>query len=271
MEPPHWTAKTRHARVGAPSTSTVQAPQTPCSHPRCVPCRPKSSRNTSAKVRRGSTSNWWLRPFTARVTDVTMLPRARRPGPGVSAPRRGAACSPRSRAHPRWGRHPRPPRATAARASGVGCCPTRRDSARFALTGVEAAPASASLMSTTTPASPTEQVATVATVAKSPAVWLFSRKPIPASWSNGRRTSVMISSAASAVVKSPSKNSLAGIRRVPRVLRATMIASSAAASMHHSAAGSACARLPAKVPRTLIGRWPTRCDTRREQERRGVS
>ena len=43
-------------RTGRPSTSTVQAPQTPCSQPRWVPVRPQSSRIASASVRRGSTS-----------------------------------------------------------------------------------------------------------------------------------------------------------------------------------------------------------------------
>ena len=49
------TANIRQARTGSPSSSTVQAPQTPCSQPICVPVRPQSSRIASSSVRRGST------------------------------------------------------------------------------------------------------------------------------------------------------------------------------------------------------------------------
>ena len=37
--PSAWAAKRRHERTAAPSRRTVQAPQTPCSHARCVPVR----------------------------------------------------------------------------------------------------------------------------------------------------------------------------------------------------------------------------------------
>jgi len=46
----------------------------------------------------------------------------------------------------------------------------------------------------------------------------------------------------------PWKKSRAARRRSPRALRATSSASNVAASKHHSAAGSACARLPQNVP-----------------------
>ena len=36
------TANIRHDRIGRPSTSTVHAPQTPCSQPTWVPVRPTS-------------------------------------------------------------------------------------------------------------------------------------------------------------------------------------------------------------------------------------
>src|ERR1700760_211572 len=58
------TANIRHERTGAPSTSTVQAPQTPCSQPTCVPVRPQFSRIVSANVLRCSTSTWCTAPFT---------------------------------------------------------------------------------------------------------------------------------------------------------------------------------------------------------------
>jgi hypothetical protein len=53
----------------------------------------------------------------------------------------------------------------------------------------------------------------------------------------------------------PAKKSAAAIVRVPRVLVAMISASSVAATRHHSDAGSACARLPQKVPRVRIGWW----------------
>ena len=51
----------------------------------------------------------------------------------------------------------------------------------------------------------------------------------------------------------PAKKSFAAIRRSPRVLLATIVASSVAATRHHSEAGSAWARLPQNVPRMRIG------------------
>ena len=46
--PSACTASIRHERTGSPSTSTVQAPQTPCSQPTWVPVRPRSWRRKSA-------------------------------------------------------------------------------------------------------------------------------------------------------------------------------------------------------------------------------
>ena len=54
--PSACTANIRHERTGAPSRRTVQAPQTPCSQPTCVPVRPSSWRRKSDSSRRGSTS-----------------------------------------------------------------------------------------------------------------------------------------------------------------------------------------------------------------------
>ena len=50
-----WTANIRQERTALPSMITVQAPQTPCSQPICVPVSPHSSRMVSTSVRRGST------------------------------------------------------------------------------------------------------------------------------------------------------------------------------------------------------------------------
>src|SRR5690606_21950776 len=57
-------ANTRQERIGLPSTMTVQAPHTPCSHPTCVPVRPQSSRRVSASVLRCSTTTRCFSPFT---------------------------------------------------------------------------------------------------------------------------------------------------------------------------------------------------------------
>ena len=62
--PSACTANIRHDRTASPSTRTVQAPHTPCSHPRCVPVRPRSSRSTSASVLRGSTVTRRAAPLT---------------------------------------------------------------------------------------------------------------------------------------------------------------------------------------------------------------
>ena len=49
------TANIRQDRIGRPSTSTVQAPQTPCSQPTWVPVRPRSWRSASESSRRAGT------------------------------------------------------------------------------------------------------------------------------------------------------------------------------------------------------------------------
>ena len=54
--PSAWTANTRQERTASPSSSTVHAPHTPCSHPRWVPVRWHRSRMKSASVSRGSTA-----------------------------------------------------------------------------------------------------------------------------------------------------------------------------------------------------------------------
>ena len=54
-EPSQATAKVMQERCGAPSTSTVHAPHTPCSHDRWVPVSPSSRRTKSPRCIRGST------------------------------------------------------------------------------------------------------------------------------------------------------------------------------------------------------------------------
>src|SRR4029453_9934683 len=73
--PAACTANIKQARTAAPSTRTVQAPQTPCSQPRWVPVSRSSSRRKSARVRRGSTLASRGSPFTVSFTDTSAMVR----------------------------------------------------------------------------------------------------------------------------------------------------------------------------------------------------
>ena len=55
----------RHERTATPSSWTVQAPQTPCSQPTCVPVSPSSWRRKSDSSSRGSTSARRSTPLTS--------------------------------------------------------------------------------------------------------------------------------------------------------------------------------------------------------------
>ena len=63
-------ASIRHDRTGSPSSRTVQEPQTPSSHPRCVPVRPRS-RTTSASVARTGTVTTRGSPLSVNSTTVS--------------------------------------------------------------------------------------------------------------------------------------------------------------------------------------------------------
>src|SRR5205823_9890992 len=63
-----WTANSKQERTASPSSSTVHAPHTPCSHPRWVPVRAQSSRRKSASVFLGSTRASRRSLFTIMVT-----------------------------------------------------------------------------------------------------------------------------------------------------------------------------------------------------------
>src|SRR5215217_327414 len=63
-----WTASMMQERTACPSTCTVHAPQTPCSHPKCVPVRSRSSRKKSPRLRLTSISRTWGEPFTSMLT-----------------------------------------------------------------------------------------------------------------------------------------------------------------------------------------------------------
>ena len=64
-------------RTGSPSSKTVQAPQTPCSHPAWVPTRSRSSLMASRRVLRGSTSMSRARPFTSSDNFIAPAPGLR--------------------------------------------------------------------------------------------------------------------------------------------------------------------------------------------------
>ena len=88
------TASIRHDRTGSPSRSTVHAPHTPCSQPRWVPVRPRSSRRKSASVLRASaTASRALAPLTVTSTSQTCRSS---PRPARSARRLGRAPGARS-------------------------------------------------------------------------------------------------------------------------------------------------------------------------------
>src|SRR4051812_28391228 len=74
LVPSACTARIRQERTASPSTSTVQAPQTPCSQPMWVPVRRSSWRRQSASVRRGSTFTLTGLPLTS---NLVILPRHR--------------------------------------------------------------------------------------------------------------------------------------------------------------------------------------------------
>ena len=64
-------AARRQAQTCSPSSSTVQAPQSPALQPTLVPVRPRSSRSTSASRRNGAASTATARPFTVKATPAT--------------------------------------------------------------------------------------------------------------------------------------------------------------------------------------------------------
>src|SRR5438270_6883684 len=70
----------RQERTISPFTRTVQAPQTPCSHPTWVPVSSSCSRKKSAKLSRGRTSALTHSPLTSSEMGkglVNRLPRHR--------------------------------------------------------------------------------------------------------------------------------------------------------------------------------------------------
>src|SRR5579862_665364 len=69
--PPICPTATRHEHTGSPFSSTVQAPQSPASHPTLVPVSPRSSRKTRDRRRVPQAFTSAGRPFTENTTDST--------------------------------------------------------------------------------------------------------------------------------------------------------------------------------------------------------
>ena len=148
-------------------------------------------------------------------------------------------------------RPPPPPRRLPRRSVSA---PTRTPPPR-APRPAQATPPSADAASRTVP--PSSRTATTAIAsAKSPARRLNSAKPQRQDGSSRLSLiSVSSSSGRSAVVKIVRKKLLGRNHPSPPGPSATISAPNANASAHHSAAGSACARLPPNVPRLRIGAW----------------
>ena len=75
--PAHWPTATMHAQTCSPSSSTVQAPQSPAWQPILVPVRPSSSRSASDRRRAGSPASSRGAPLTPTRTMWTPAGRAR--------------------------------------------------------------------------------------------------------------------------------------------------------------------------------------------------
>ena len=86
------TANMRQERIGAPSTSTVQAPQTPCSQPTWVPVRRRSWRRKSESSRRAGTEAVRRTPLTVTVTSWIVSTSVITDLPLLQACSRGAPC-----------------------------------------------------------------------------------------------------------------------------------------------------------------------------------
>ena len=157
----------------APSSSTVQAPQTPCSQPTCVPVSPRSSRRTSASVLRGSTTARRCSPLTVSRTgtgSVTSVPPGQlaaalaRPSPHPPAAIDAIAVDVVGRLAVRDGKSAPTRPHQRFRTSA----PTAADSAAAARSGVDPSPISPIANRLTRPASSTCSATAAPAIAKSP-------------------------------------------------------------------------------------------------------
>src|SRR5581483_4714177 len=87
--PSQATARVMHEYTGRPSTSTVQAPQSPSLQTFFVPVRPRESRRVSRSERSGPTRTDTFRPFTSSATSMASGPRNRGMRSIVSSGRAG--------------------------------------------------------------------------------------------------------------------------------------------------------------------------------------
>ncbi len=79
-------ARQKQESTRTPSTSTVQAPHWPWSHPFLVPVSASRSRSASSKVTRGSSSSRCSRPFTFSTTCMGPSHLLIRQGPSLHRP-----------------------------------------------------------------------------------------------------------------------------------------------------------------------------------------
>ena len=138
-------AGTRQAQTCAPSSSTVQAPQSPASQPILVPVRPSSSRRRSASVSNGAA--WTATRFAVdgEQTPLSSRRRAGTDGPSCGPPPRAAPQAAEEVAGERLARRrgdrrrsparhrgaassARSPACTSVDSAGVSGCPRSRSS-----------------------------------------------------------------------------------------------------------------------------------------------
>src|SRR6202795_4974256 len=105
------TVATRHAQTGSPSNRTVQAPQSPASHPTLVPVSPSPSRSTRGSRCNGELETTTSRPLTRNAMDCppasalgSRVP-AISPSPRTSSMPAALAAAKHPYGIPRWPAH----------------------------------------------------------------------------------------------------------------------------------------------------------------------
>ena len=250
---------TRQAQTACPSSWTVQAPQSPASHPTFVPVSARSSRRTSESRRIGGVATVTARPLTRNAmgrpaSAGPLIGRVAREGAGRSSAQRPRGSRP-SRGDRRSGRGPRGrpdqarPRSLRRRA-GRGVAPRaltrRRATGEHAPTASRASAIRPSRSRTSTPAAITIEMTSEV---RAPT---FSNALRASPSGIGTCSPVMSSSGARSVWRLPLTNSLTATRRRPRTEASSTRASSVISVGRPSAAGEAFATLPTIVPRFWI-------------------
>ena len=248
------------ARTATPSSRTVQAPQTPCSQPTCVPVSPSRWRRKSVSSSRGSTS---LDDDAAvhRDGDLGHAARsqARSSARSTSVAGEVPEIGGETRGSSPAGRRRRAASAPASRADAAvsgGAAHRLLDLGRAPSAGRSTAPTRIR----TSRATPSTRRSTTATIAsaKSPAR--------SASSSNAHPRPRPARGQAVSTTSSPGRErrQVVGDEEVlgvdlprPAGPSTTTVPPSAARQSGISAAPSACATLPPTVPRFRVTKWPT--------------